>query len=541
MTLPRLPIIIAATIAAIGGSPRGPVRAQAQDVAMQPACDSVRVLVGRVGGVMEDEYRLAQIDGSAPLSSMMLRRSEPGSTAAACRREWLVGAGRQLRSDSLGAVAFTILPVDAAAGYRSGYDGGRNDELMWQGRGLSAQATAGIHVDWQFLHATLAPAVAYQQNREFEILPPNADQPFANAWYPTSLDIPQRFGPDAYWSTGWGQSSVHIAAGPIAAGLSNQNMWWGPGIENALLMTNTAPGFAHVFLSSSHPVDIGIGDAEFSVVLGRLRESEWFDTVSTNNKHLFRAVNVVLQPAILPGLYVGGARAFVGSWPDEFNGIVKELFRSPFAKNRDSNSPGSQLLSFFARWVMPASGFELYSEWGREDHSADLKDFLEDPEHSQAWIFGFQKVVPRGPDRVRVAAEWAHMQEFTPPRPERSISSWYKHGGAGYTNEGQWLGTATGTGGNSQHLRVDLLQNGRSIGLYAERIKRYDLAYYDHRPGANLYFHDVEITGGGRAQVLWQDLLFSPYLEYSKHYTRLFRFDDRNVSLGTSLTFIPGR
>jgi hypothetical protein len=43
----------------------------------------------------------------------------------------------------------------------------------------------------------------------------------------------------------WGQSSIRLTFGPASIGLSNENIWWGPGIRNSLIMSNNAPGFKH--------------------------------------------------------------------------------------------------------------------------------------------------------------------------------------------------------------------------------------------------------------------------------------------------------
>ena len=42
-------------------------------------------------------------------------------------------------------------------------------------------------------------------------------------------------------------------------GISNENQWWGPGISNALILSNNAPGFPHAFVRTAHPWKTPLG------------------------------------------------------------------------------------------------------------------------------------------------------------------------------------------------------------------------------------------------------------------------------------------
>ena len=57
----------------------------------------------------------------------------------------------------------------------------------------------------------------------------------------------------------------------------------------------------------------------------------------------------------------------------------------------------NQLASLFARWVLPGAGFEIYGEFGREDHSANLRDFLSEPDHGgSSRMLGLRKMWRNG-------------------------------------------------------------------------------------------------------------------------------------------------
>ncbi|MFK5143427.1 capsule assembly Wzi family protein, partial [Klebsiella pneumoniae] len=55
-------------------------------------------------------------------------------------------------------------------------------------------------------------------------------------------------------------------------GISSENLWWGPGIYNSLLMSNNAPGFWHLTFNSRKPLKTPIGDFEWQLIGGKLVE-----------------------------------------------------------------------------------------------------------------------------------------------------------------------------------------------------------------------------------------------------------------------------
>lgn len=116
----------------------------------------------------------------------------------------------------------------------------------------------------------------------------------------------------------------------------------------------------------------------------------------------------------------------------------------------------------FARWTFPQSGFELYGEYGREDHSYDARDLLSEPDHISGYMVGFQKV-------------WRYSDvHFTALRGEvvntqvshlvlvRDQSPFYTHAltRQGHTQRGQLLGSPAGYGGAGSILAADYYHPG---------------------------------------------------------------------------------
>jgi hypothetical protein len=463
-----------------------------------PGCAAapVRIVEG-LGSWSEELTRDAQLGGDAPATPMLIRR-------AGARLEG--GCGPAVR----------LLPVQLDAVFNTTYPSGANDGLLWAGRGLSTSLSAGVAARWRWLSAAIAPAVAWQQNAWFET-PSNGqdgDLAWMSPWYGASIDLPLRFGAGPFASAGFGQSYVRADAFNVAVGLSTENLWLGPGLRNSLLMSSAAPGVPHAFLGTSRPADVLIGRLEALAFWGWLDRSAYFPE---GGRPLLSGLILTFEPRWVPGLFLGAGRVFV----QPGTGLqVRDYFaflQSPWKGQTDYWSPtgdnpeDNQIGALWFRWVFPASGLELFGEWGKEDYSGTtINSFMQDPSWTQAWLLGLQKRFRVAGGWLRVHVEATHLQELRgPPNP-----SWYTHGGdLGYTNEGQPLGAGIGPGGDAQTLAVDWLRPSGRIGAYVERIARNEGYYWTNADpaefGAPGPGHDVEVSGAVR------QLLFAGPLEIS--------------------------
>ncbi|MGH7462452.1 MAG: hypothetical protein ACREMA_15685, partial [Longimicrobiales bacterium] len=206
-----------------------------------------------------------------------------------------------------------------------------------------------------------------------------------------------------------------------------------------------------VYLGTSKPADIWIGDLGVEVIWGRLHESDFFDTNPDNDTRFLGGLVLGFRPRPLPGLTLGVARAFSTytdhDFGDYLTGPVRGLSSNLVFEN--------ELASLFGRWVLPESGFEVYAEWGRDDNWQDLVDFLKEPDHSQGYMLGVQKVTSLRSDKwLRVLAELVHLQSSQTGRSGRGWVTFYTHGGVrqGHTNRGQLLGAPVGPGSDGQFI-----------------------------------------------------------------------------------------
>jgi hypothetical protein len=473
------------------------------------------------------ERRIAELGGlRAPESLFALRGDLPEPVSCAGARA----------ADRLGWVAgrfeLAFAPVASRAVVNSAYPRGRNDGVLWAGAGVSAVAAGGVTLRWGPLSAALRPIAAYQQNADFETVHVELEG-YSRFIYPNwrgYVDLPQRFGDSSFHTLHPGQSFVRIEGLGLRAGFSTEDLWWGPALVNPIVMSSSAPGFPHVFLGTARPLGVGIGRVEAELLWGRLTESGYFDGDAGNDERLLAGLVLAFQPRGITGLALGMSRAFHMYMAPELTWL--DYLLVPYTDVRDNplshEDPlaDNQILSFFARWVHPASGFELWGEWAREDHWTDLRELFFRPEAASAYMLGFQKLFGTPRRGVRLYGELTHLGDALPIlHAGRGVLVYYTHSQIrqGHTHAGQVLGASIGPGSDAQILGIERLAPGRRTELFVERV-RYDDDAYQARWVQ--YFagrgHDVERTVGVRHLQQVGSFDLSAGLLHSRRWNRNF-------------------
>jgi hypothetical protein len=374
----------------------------------------------------------------------------------------------------VGSISVELLPVQATLVYNSAFPYGFNDGAVWAGRGVTGSVSLGVAARLGPLSVQLEPMVFDAQNQSFALMRnARAANPYANGFYPTSIDLPQRFGNGSYHRFDPGQSSVRLDAGPVAAELSTANQWWGPALQSPIILGNNAPGFVHGMIGTSHPIWVGIGALHARVAYGKLAQSEYSPAQGADTARFMSGLVAVFMPRGARGLELGFARFFHSQWPDSglshapfsrpFEGILKSSLAT--AGNPTGNSPDNQLAAGFFRWAFPgaAAGLEVYGEFGREDHNADSRDLSQEPDHDAAYSVGIQRAWRRDQRQIVLRGEMLSTR-ISRLQQGRVQSPWYIHEGSlmqGHTQDGQLLGAAGGFGGGAATIGVDIASASR--------------------------------------------------------------------------------
>lgn len=391
-----------------------------------------------------------------------------------------------------------LAPVTVDAWYNTAYPYGMNDGAAWIGRGLSLQTSFGATLEIGPLELSLRPIAFWAENADFQMLRPSRDSlgPFVDPLMPTSVDRPQRFGTREYWQLDLGASGVRLDFAGISIGLTNQHQVWGPMTEFPLIMGRNAAGFLHVHAGTSQPLKLPFIFVHGRVIYASLEQSEFSPVRDGPSRRFGSGAVVAVQPTLIPGLEFGAARFFSLTWPHSglnsryfthlFEGFLKPKGNAVFAPTPTdpTTSTDNQLASVFARWVFPASGVEVYGEYGREDHNASARDALLEPDHSAAIALGVRKAWKAGGALFAGRAEIVNHQPSSLAR-HRGQGSWYVHGYArqGHTHRGQLLASPVAVGsGAGTFASMERFGSSGVTRLCGKRFVVRDLWSRDRKP-----------------------------------------------------------
>ncbi|HTH82222.1 MAG TPA: capsule assembly Wzi family protein [Mucilaginibacter sp.] len=502
--------------------------------------------------VLDDYYRREQLLGKVDsnlsfsvrpinptFSSKIHNIYDPDSTLS--KDHW-VQAGPV--SFAHGAGAFQILPLTWQQQFNSNHPYGWNDEAMIPAKGYQTMVSAGFYLKYGPLSIQLQPEFVYAANPNFAgFASGHSDQDLINYYgYHNFIDQPERFGSGPYSKAFWGQSSIRLTFDPISIGLSNESLWWGPGIRNALILSNNAPGFKHLTLNTVRPIKTAVGYFEGQIIAGRLDASGFSPLPITslsdgtnlltagltvpkvNDWRYFTGFNINYHLKWVPGFTLGLTRTF-NAYHQDVNSFSEYVpFFFPYQKQNTNDGdpiPRDQYTSLYARWLFTKAQAEVYFEYGLNDNSYNYADFIGAPDHSRAYIFGVRKMVAipgRTDQHLLFSTEITQLSQ-SPDRIVRNSGGWYVHSGVtqGHTNEGQILGAGTGSGGNLQSVDVSWVSGLKKLGIAFERYQHDADFSNDYLPSINGNSRNwVDLAFALQGEWNYKNLIFNAKLQEIK-------------------------
>jgi hypothetical protein len=432
-----------------------------------------------------------------------------------------------------GKLRALMLPLNFQTQINTHHPYGWNDGAMIPNKGLQVLTSIGFFAKYGILSIQFAPEIVLAANSQFETFNTKQYDVVFARYYDiyNNIDLPVRFGTAAYTNIFWGQSSIRLNFKSISVGLSTENLWWGPGVRNSLLMSNTAPGFKHFTLNTSRPLKTSIGSFEGQIIAGSLSNSGFSPLVPNsnyfgtdlyvpkpNNWRYLSGIIITWQPKWVPGLFLGFDQSsqMYGKNLTEFKDYLPF-----FLPVRSSNAPDAPVVqnkdrrsSLFMRWLWPQEHAEIYFEWGHNNASNDLYQSSLSPEDSRAYIFGVRKILPFNSSKdenIIIGVEVTQLQE-TSIAKINSGQEWYvsKSIRQGYTNNGEVLGAGIGPGANLQSVDVSWVKGLKKLGLQFERyVHNNDFYFYAFSDSQNYSQHWVDLSIGAIGEWNYKNLIFN--------------------------------
>ncbi|SHN34098.1 Capsule assembly protein Wzi [Cyclobacterium lianum] len=400
-----------------------------------------------------------------------------------------------------------LMPIQLNQTNNTSHPYGWGDGPVLPAKGFQHLIELGFQANWGPLSLQLYPQFFHAQNLPFEEYDPFLPELFffRISNFVGRLDMPVRHGRQSIKRMLPGNSHLKINFGAFSAGVSTESLWWGPGIQNALLISDNAEAFPHATIHTHKPAETAIGHFEGQYFIGKLENSnlpyysdssfEAYRNFPTDWRY-FTGIALIYSPKWLDGLSLGIGRTFMmysrkleedgfAAWFPIFEGLQKERVGLNTSRFRESD----QHLSAFGRWVLPKAKTEIYAEFMRTDHALNWRELMLNPEHARGFTLGLSKIIPiAGQKQVYLNLEMS--------QTESSINNLVKyegdtynlnHGGLGLyenfqvvhglTNRGQVLGSGLGHSGNSARITISRVNGVNTWGGSLERISRENNFY----------------------------------------------------------------
>ena len=233
--------------------------------------------------------------GSAQSHSRMIRSSHSGNSIS----------------------GLSLTPIRFDVRFTSDETYSRNDGAFLQTAGGQSRLQMGVQAGYGAIRIKVAPQwVRYDissTDRWYRFDSQTELRQYITRYH-NFIDLPdvvdsshtQRFLP--------GDSFVELRWLGLAAKLSTESQWIGPGLRSSLILTHQAEGFPHASLGTHQPIQTVIGGVEFQLMGGfpssmsgkdpiadRLAPRPGYIKKSTSDRYL-SVLAVAYQPRFLPGL-----------------------------------------------------------------------------------------------------------------------------------------------------------------------------------------------------------------------------------------------
>lgn len=384
------------------------------------------------------------------------------------------------------SIKFQILDLDYYNSVNTASPYGFNDESLWQGKGYNTSLSAGIMGQAFGFRFIFKPRLNFMQNLPFEYIKPNYSDDIyegkAKVFGDYSLpfiDAPQRFGSSAFATFSLNDTYICYQFYNFILGFGNTNIILGPAYLNPIIHSNNAETYPKVdFGLNKTPIKLfskSLGYLESHYWVGKLKESKYFDNNSSNDNNIISAFNISYSPEIFPGLTLGYSRTMLSS-ATSINPYTLFKVLVPFMQTQAGYDESDQRAAIYFDYLIPSGGIDLYLEWAKNDYNVGLANIIRYPFHTQAISTGFKKAVNFSNNLFgELIFEISYLgssMDYVFFYDWGGIgNSFYTHHyiKQGYTNKGQLLGAALGSGGNSQYLEFKLYYPKGTTSFYFTR------------------------------------------------------------------------
>ena len=311
----------------------------------------------------------------------------------------------------------------------------------------------------------------------------------------------------------------------LGFGWHHGNRWWGPGIHSSFQMTNNTIPIPSQIIGTMQEVRIGpLG------IYGLYSFSKMNDKVGEDAKY-FTSLNAQVTwygPAIITfgfsrNYLSGGTKIGDYEWTE--SDARKVVFEGFFVSNLiekeytiGGHDPWDQTLSGYFSINLPSSGLKLYTELGWNDNTMFFGDFLSQPDHSMATIYGFRDYGIGNLENIVYGFEWINLMiTYTSRfRGASGAGTWYNKRLYDYnTYKGRRWTAHSGSDSDDWYIYLGYLSDKLMV-IPAFNYERHGIV--SHRPA------EVKMEFRLDTRYKYKDIWFGIY--YEKQFEAFLSFPD---------------
>ncbi len=281
-----------------------------------------------------------------------------------------------------------------------------SDRLV--GKGFGTFNSLNMHYLGKFISFSIEPFYYLNQNL---ILEQNNKQ---SSFFYLNDNRYKNISP--YKKYGLRESQIYLRYKEFAFGLSNSNMWWGPGIHTSLSMTNNTIGFPYLMIGTLREKKIRKIGFNFRYIITQLNK--------TNNDPYYNAFSFRLTFYSDPIFTIGFNNNILFTKLSDIENVSNLELATLFFRN--SSIAGHKYQTFSSYFVFDFSKISLkvFFEIGSTDKWLDFTDYLNYPDHGIGSIFGFRQYNFLNNKYLILGFEYARLMQssFWEKRP---TMNWY--------------------------------------------------------------------------------------------------------------------
>ena len=184
----------------------------------------------------------------------------------------------------------------------------------------------------------------------------------------------------------------------VGFGWHEGNRWWGPGMHSSLLMTNNTTGLGTQTIGTIRELRHGrfgiVGLYSFGKMNNEIgNKAKYFTAI--NGQLTWYGSSAIVSAGFSREYLSGGDTRSSYNWSEK--DARKIVFEGIFTSNLveaeytvGGHDLWDQTLSTFFSAILPEKNIKVYAELGFNDNRMFFADFLSQPDHSMATIFGIR-------------------------------------------------------------------------------------------------------------------------------------------------------